>query len=59
MTFTNSKFVLNGLQEVIVIKIIQFILERKVIPGFIRVIILSLIAYVKDENMRIENKRNL
>lgn len=50
---------LNGLQEVIVIKIIQFILEHKVIPGFIRVIILSLIAYVKDENMRIGNKRDL
>lgn len=39
--------------------IIQFILEHKVIPCFIRVIILSLIAYVKDENMRIGNKRDL
>lgn len=40
-------------------KIIQFIIEHKVISGFIGVIILSIIAYVKDENMRIENKRDL
>lgn len=37
-------------------KIIQFIIEHKVISGFIGVIILSIIAYVKDEICELKTK---
>lgn len=39
--------------------IITFIFRHKIISGFLGIIIFAIFAYLKDQNTRIENQRDL